>query len=400
MFFRGRRFDPPRAGMIATTDRPAYLFAAATLSTVRVTLTPPSLPRESAADSASDEDPSEHVGGVIHRDYDGVPVMLSAVVVGCGRVGSLYDEGRQGLDPRSHAGAYVASQAIELAAGIDPDPGRRAAFERLWGVPTYSRVDEMPADLRPDVWSVCTPAGPRPAAIEAALSAGARAIWAEKPLALTSGEARSAVDRARQAGVPLAVNYLRRWDAAHIAVADAIRRGEVGRVEHVVAHYSDGLLNYGTHAIDLFRWFFGQPTWVWAHPSSAENAADPSPMVALGFTGGTVAALLPIRRDAHDTFEVDVVGAEARFTLRDRGAEVLVQRVVNDPDWRDERVLGRASVASSSGLRGMMLAALKNLTGSLLHGESLHCSGEDGVAALEIVEAARGSVAAGREQRL
>lgn len=326
--------------------------------------------------------------------------MLSAVVVGCGRVGSAYDEGRRGLDPRSHAGAYAAASGVELVAGIDPDPVRRAAFERLWRVPTYADVDALRAELHPDLWSICTPAGPRPELIEAALAAGARAIWAEKPLAPTAREARDVVGRARHAGVPLAVNYLRRWDRAHIDVADAIHRGEAGRVEHAIAHYADGLLNYGTHAIDLLRWFLGQPLWVWAHAERAARSEDPSLAVMLGFPAGTAAALLPIDRSSHDTFEVDVVGAEARFTIRDRGTEVLVQRVVDDQDWRDERVLGPTAIASSSGLRGMMLAAVENLTESVLHGDSLRCRGEDGVAALEIAEAARVSVSSGREIRL
>ena len=320
---------------------------------------------------------------------------LSAVVIGCGRVGSVYDNGRAGQDPRSHAGSYAAAPGIELVAGVDPNDERRAAFETLWQVPAYARVEDMLPRVRPEVWSVCTPAGPRPDLIETALSSGARAIWAEKPLASSAAAARTVVRRSREAGVPLAVNYPRRWDPAHIAFAEAIHRGEAGRIQHVAVRYTRGLLNYGTHAIDLLRWFVGEPSWLWAHEALDRDETDPSPVIAMGFGDGPIAALLPIDRDAHDTFEVDLIGTDARFTLRDRGATVRVERVAVDRDWSEPRVLRPAPDEFPPGLRGMMLAAVKNLMAALLRPEELRCTGEDGLAALEIVEAVRESLRSG-----
>ncbi len=321
----------------------------------------------------------------------------TAIVVGCGRTGSAYDEGRELGDPRSHAGAYSCSKAVKLIAGVDPSSDRRERFTARWSVPAYATVDDAVSERgRADIWSLSTPPADRPTLVAQAIENGARAIWAEKPLALRSADAREMVARAARARVPLAAGYLRRWDQAHGEAAAVLRQGRLGRLQHVSVRYTRGLLNYGSHALDLLRWFVGDPEWVYGRPASDQDAEDPSPLAVLGFSGGAVAAFLPVARSAYDIFEIEILGADGRLRLWENGRRIELDIVGRDPDWSDERALTPSGTRFPPGARGMMRAVVENIVGCLNESEPLRCTGADGVAALELVDAIRASVTSGK----
>src|SRR6266511_1159223 len=100
---------------------------------------------------------------------------LRALVVGCGAVGSQYDEERVGDPPLSHAGAYEAHEATRLAAGVDPDSAARKRFEERWNVPCYPQLEAALAEHQPTFVSVCTPPESHLAIVDQALTADARA---------------------------------------------------------------------------------------------------------------------------------------------------------------------------------------------------------------------------------
>ena len=178
---------------------------------------------------------------------------LPALVVGCGAVGSTYDEHRRGRLPLSHAGAYGAHERTRLVGGVDGDAEARRRFETHWDLPAYSTLAEALDDLRPAIVSVCTPAEARPAIIAQAVEAGVRAIWAEKPLAPSAAAAAQPVALCERAGVPLQVNFLRRFDELHRRAATV-----VGTRFRADFRFSGSLENYGGHAFDLFRWYAGR----------------------------------------------------------------------------------------------------------------------------------------------
>ena len=125
---------------------------------------------------------------------------LPALVVGCGGIGSRYDEGRVGGPPVTHAGAYAAHAATRLAGGVDPDPAAREAFERRWDAPCFGDLGEALESMRPALVSLCGPAEARPAGALAALEAGVRAVgprsrWRQ---GLTEGASLSQPARAQE----------------------------------------------------------------------------------------------------------------------------------------------------------------------------------------------------------
>jgi predicted dehydrogenase len=308
---------------------------------------------------------------------------LACLVVGCGAIGSGYDEPRPDGPPLTHAGAYAAHPATRLAGGVDPDRAACDRFERRWGV---SCTGDLAAALAagPALVSVCTPPDGRLALVKQILDAQPQAIWCEKPLAGSAEEAEQLRSRCEDAGVALQVNFHRRFDPAHRRIADLVAAGALPL--HLDVRYSGALRNYGPHAVDLFRWLVGDPRWV-------EAVGDPAePSALLVAEGGATGFFHRVAAPPLDLFEVDLFTQQLRISLGALGERILVGRARPSGLWTDTQVLDPGVEAAEHGLAGAMLGGVQSLVDHLSAGAPLLCTGHDGVAALRAVEAIESAV--------
>ena len=130
-----------------------------------------------------------------------------AAVIGLGRMGSTFDdemsEGGSVFLPYCHAPSYCASPHTELVAGADLHDEQRTIFGDRWGLEQdhlYSDYRQMLERENLDLVSVCTTARIRSQIVQDCAHAGVKAVWAEKPIALTLAEADAMVEACRQHG--------------------------------------------------------------------------------------------------------------------------------------------------------------------------------------------------------
>lgn len=138
-------------------------------------------------------------------------------LIGAGRIGSFHGE-------------TVARRLVdaELVAIADPAPGAAARLaETLDADAAYTDVAELLAHPGLDAVIIATPARFHTNVLVQAAEAG-KAIFCEKPMALTLEDADRAIAAARSAGVPLQVGFNRRWDQAFSEGRAAIDAGKVG----------------------------------------------------------------------------------------------------------------------------------------------------------------------------
>ena len=166
-----------------------------------------------------------------------------AAVIGLGRMGSTFDDemtrGGSLFLPYCHGPAYVYSQRTELVAGADIHDEQRSIFGERWGLTEdhlYSDFEEMLDREKPDIVSVCTTARIRSDVVKKVARAGVKAIWAEKPIAISLAEADEMVRVCREEGVSLAVNCARRWNPFYSQARNIIDEGHIGNVLQVTAH--------------------------------------------------------------------------------------------------------------------------------------------------------------------
>lgn len=304
---------------------------------------------------------------------------LSAVVVGCGRVGSGYDDRRRGKPPLTHAGSYAGHPRIELIAGVDHDPAARKRFADRWGVASYENVEPC-LELGPDLVSIATPPGGRLELVERILTRPPRAIWIEKPLAATAQEGARIVEVCRRAGVPLQVNFERRFDPLHARVVETLR-ADPGPL-HANFCFSGTLENFGSHALDLFRWLAGDPIEIHTIP-----LPDRDPAVLLVTADGSTGSFMQVQTADTVVFDLDVLTAARRITLGALGAEMVEAPAAMSRVVEGIKLHHIGSEVDRSGVVNAMAAGADDLVRHLEHGGALRCDGDDGLAALRLQEA-------------
>ncbi|MFF2849042.1 Gfo/Idh/MocA family oxidoreductase [Streptomyces sp. NPDC058001] len=142
---------------------------------------------------------------------------LAVGLIGAGRMGSFHAESLAHRIP-----------GTRLAAVADPVPGAAQRLaDRLDCPKAYTDIAAFLADPEIDAVVIVTPARTHADLIEAAARAG-KAVYCEKPMAVTLAEADRAVAAAREAGVALQVGFNRRYDAGFRAAHDKVASGAIG----------------------------------------------------------------------------------------------------------------------------------------------------------------------------
>lgn len=142
---------------------------------------------------------------------------VKVALIGAGRIGSSHAE--------SIARRIVDADLVAIA---DPAAGAAEKLADKLDCPLAS-TDVEAVIRNPDVEAViiATPARFHTSMVELAANAG-KAVFCEKPMALTLAEADRAIAAAKRAGVPLQVGFNRRWDQAFAEGHAAVVAGQVG----------------------------------------------------------------------------------------------------------------------------------------------------------------------------
>ncbi len=313
---------------------------------------------------------------------------LAAAVVGLGSIGQGYD-----YDPApddrvlTHAGAFAAHPRIALIAGVDPDPRQRERFTRKFSAPAYPDVATMQEKCRPDVVALCAPTNQHCAVFKQLLAGAPRAVICEKPIAPTLTEGREMVRLAAERRCVLMVNYMRRFEPGTRALAEAIRQGRFGEIYKGTVWYSKGLLNNGSHFIDLLCFMLGDRAEVeYVRAGRDWNGNDPEPDCCLRF-GAACIYLLAAREECYSLYSVELVGTKGVASYLDGGAEIRARFAAADPACPGGTVLQPSADGFESAMGRYQWHALEALLRHLDTGQPLASDGDSALHTLGIIDA-------------
>jgi predicted dehydrogenase len=184
-------------------------------------------------------------------------------IIGCGR--PWKSEGATGFGQgHVHAEGYKASPDCEIVAAADIKQGNLDSFLAQHDVPRgYLDYKEMLAKEELDIVSVCLwPHLHAPVVIDVAQSranghpvgAGVRAIYSEKPMAPTWGEARRMAATCQENGVVLAFNHQRRFGKPFRKAKELLDGGAIGELTRLEA-FTSNLYDWGTHWFDMLFFY-------------------------------------------------------------------------------------------------------------------------------------------------
>ena len=314
------------------------------------------------------------------------------IVVGLGRIGRLH--------------AANLANRMRLAGVVDEVESVARAVGEEHGVHWSTSMDELLPRARGAV--IAAPTALHAELVSRAAAAGVD-VFCEKPLGFTVEEARGAIEAAR--GVLLQVGFQRRFDPGWLALAGALRRGELGepalfRCSHRNTAEPSGALgdlfvDVAVHDLDAARWLCGEVAELhaWERPGTA--------CISLRFESGAL-GLIDVSRRAGYGFEcsAELVGTRATMRLgRASETELLRDGVARAPlpadhaERHDAAYVAElehfAAVVARTTAHSPGSPAADTLGADAPGAGSQPAGGDDAVAALRLALLARRSAATG-----
>lgn len=320
------------------------------------------------------------------------PSVMRALIVGCGNIAGRFDLGRVHDNyPLTHAGAYSRDARFDIGACIDPDDVRRSEFMEAWGVAdgfhSWSELEE--SQRRFDIISICSPTEFHTYDVETALRLKPRLIFCEKPITSSVRESETIVARCKSAGIPLAVNYSRRWDTDISKLATDIKNGRWGEIRSITGIYNKGILNNGSHMLDLLSLLVGPLKVIKSgKPVSDYFSSDPTVPVWLEGKRGLPIFLACGHAADYSLFEIQFVFSRGVLTMEDGGMYWRERHVENSDTFKGYRALD-AGVRHTGKYPQVMLQAVDNIYRSIEDGDTLASTGESALATQRLCEQIR-----------
>jgi myo-inositol 2-dehydrogenase/D-chiro-inositol 1-dehydrogenase len=323
-------------------------------------------------------------------------------VLGAGRIGKV------------HAGAIAANPGARLVAVADALAPAAEALAAQAGAAVRT-IDAIEAADDIDAVVICTPTDTHADLIERFARAG-KAIFCEKPIDLDVARVKACLAVVEETGAKLMVGFNRRFDPHFRAVRKAIDDGAVGDVEMVTIvsrdpgappveyiRRSGGIFRDMTiHDFDMARWLLGEePTVVAAFASNLVDseigrAGDfDSANVLLETPSGRQAVITNSRRATYGYDQrVEVLGSKGMAAAENQ-REVSIE-IANGAGFTRPPLLD----FFMSRYISAYAAEIATFVAGVTEGAAIAPTGEDGLRALALAEAAVRSVAEGRKVKV
>ena len=321
--------------------------------------------------------------------------MFTAAVVGLGNIGQGYDYDLQDASRvLTHASGFHHHPGFRLVAGVDPDPGARERFTQKFRQPAFPSIAELYENLSPEVVSLGVPTAQHLAAFQEVAARGPKAILCEKPLAGTLAEAEKICDLAQKGGILLLVNYLRRFEPGVLELKQRIERRELGEIYKGTLWYSKGILNNGSHFIDLLMFLLGEARQIAWLDGGRPGLEDPEPDLQITF-GGTTVYFLAGREECFSSKELELVGTLGTITYGQGGEQIVLRKTRQHPLFPAYRVLEADGQPIATDLAHYQWHVLEALYQALTRGSVIS---SNGATALETMAVAERIINLGRER--
>ncbi|SFR45610.1 inositol 2-dehydrogenase [Litoreibacter janthinus] len=323
-------------------------------------------------------------------------------ILGAGRIGQV------------HARAVAATPGAKLVAIADPMADAAKAVADQYGCEIRT-IDAIRDSNDVDAVAICTPTDTHADLIEAFARAG-KAVFCEKPVDLSVERVKECLKTVTEEGAALMVGFQRRFDPDFMALKKAIDDGQIGKVEMISlisrdpgappADYikrSGGIFRDMTiHDFDVARWLLDEE--VATVQASASVLTDPaikelgdydSLNVILTTASGKQCTISNTRRASYGYDQrIEVHGSEGSVSAenhREARIEIANANGYTRPPLLNF-FMSRYTAAYANEIAAFVDA--------VANGTPMPTTGDDGLKALELADAALKSVQTGNAVRI
>ena len=247
-----------------------------------------------------------------------------AVVIGCGKIGVLFEAEKNRPKPASHAGAVTENSKTELVALADPNAHNRTRAKKLFPHATYYESADLCIDeQKPDIVIIATPAIVRIPIVRACLKAGVKIIICEKPLSHSVRGAHMIEAELKDSNTIFVLNYQRRFSRLFQIVRDDIERGKLGAIQQVTCHYSNGIYNNGGHVLDAILYLLNEVPVSVIGITNKKNttfpAGDTNIDALVSMKSGATVSLQSLDQGAYGILDIKIYGENGAIYISEYG---------------------------------------------------------------------------------
>ena len=275
--------------------------------------------------------------------------MLTAGVVGCGRIGAFTSpENKESLPPGwlpySHVEAIKAvGWSLRLIALCDVDKEKLAQAQVAYdiGIGIWE-ADELIVRTKPDILGIATRTMGRTEIIRDAVECGVKGIYFEKPISTDLGDCYAALNAVDKNNVKIIYGNQRRFHDVYMRAKDLIDDGEIGDIVEIQASFGRaGLLWTHPHTVDTILYFVGscdvefvQARCIYIPPFSIDDrCVDADPILKFGFIQfeNGIAANISCQNNVNG-LNISISGTKGTMSIPANGCQLEVNnRLVDVP---------------------------------------------------------------------
>lgn len=180
---------------------------------------------------------------------------MKVLIIGAGKQGAFCDIAGTGCEHKviSHAKAFKMHDNFDLIGFYDKDitAMKKAAIE--WDTGWFASLeDAFENDI--SIVSICTPDSTHYEVLKEVLQFHPQLVLCEKPIATDINQAEEIVAEYKDAGIPILVNYTRRFIPQFQVLKNSIRNDEFGNFLWGSGVFNRGWAHTATHMVDFVFW--------------------------------------------------------------------------------------------------------------------------------------------------
>lgn len=321
--------------------------------------------------------------------------MYKVAIIGCGWVGL------------EHASGYREVEDCRIVGAVDPVIDMAGKLTEKYGGNAYAGLNELLSREKPDIVSVCTPPASHGIVIENLLSSGVTSIVCEKPLARNTAEARNILEAASSRKALLMTAFCHRFVEPVRKIREMIQSGILGDLNFFRNQFSSRfegiqqrwfskpkisgggcMMDTSVHSIDLFRHLCGEVKNLSARSITRmpELVVEDTSMILVQSENGCIGTIEASWNMAKGQAVLEIGGSKGRVLYEYWGE--LRQIAEGEDKWK--------TIPISRNINRRFEDELRHFVNAVKGEEKLGPTGEDGLRAVELIEAAYRSI---REQK-
>lgn len=300
--------------------------------------------------------------------------MISAAVIGCGKIGCLYGLG-DAASINTHVKAFLKHNEFELVGVVDHDEKNLNECAKYYNIKNkYTKIHEV-MTLRPDVVSICTPTVLHLEHVKEIAKYNPSVIICEKPLSYDFYSAELIVEICKINNIILFVNYIRRWADS----TDELIRIIDSEIVKVIGKYSKGLFHTGSHMIDFLNYLLRVSPQVRYVKNNSFINKDYTPSFDLTY-GETDVVIEGFDYHNYELFELEIYTKNKIFRLTNSFDSLeIITEIKSSPGLF-------MSVKNEFGLGDYFIKMLNNVILSIKSNKVPLSSGESSLEVIKICE--------------